>query len=241
MPIGTPTSIGNSGAIGASANPISFTTTAAVPGTGALVLVFVSFYDAIDDASFSGGGLTWTNDATRQGTGDANYKVKLFSAQAPTGLASGTTLSCSFGGGKGNPMICGLYCEGLDTTAPFETSSGISTTGSNANYSCGSVTNVSANALIIGGCAIDGNRTCTPTSPATELSDFQNSNAATTFTDIYRVVSSVASYTLAGTLNSNLNIEKVGLVASYKAAAAAASSSIVVPKSRAYNGLRFRR
>jgi hypothetical protein len=229
--IGTPTSIGQGGTASSGAS-VAFNTTAIV-AAGNLIVVDVGYYGAAITATMSGGGLTWTQDKNQQGAADTNYHQAKFSAPAPAGLASATTLTCTFSGSASNPMIAGTQCSGLASSSRVDTTSGQNTTGTSTAWAAGSVTTGNANDLIMGACAIDGTRTSTATTPSLEIHDFQNAGAATTLTTAYRIESATGTYSIAGTLSATLAPERVGSIVAYKAAAGGATTNVTLTVSSA--------
>jgi hypothetical protein len=91
---------------------------AAVPA-GALVVCVVAFTKTgtAINPTVSGGGLTWTKDAQFSATGGGFCgEIAVFSAPAPAGLASGTTLTAA-GTVDFGMFIGAVYLEGVDTGA----------------------------------------------------------------------------------------------------------------------------
>lgn len=216
MAIGTPTSLGSGGTV-SSAGSVAFTSGAAIP-SGALAIVLVGWYGSTITTTLSGGGLVWgTADKTQQGASDTNYKCAIYSAQAPAGAASASAFTGTFSAAASNPMIAGFYCTGLASSSQVDATGGQNTTGTSTAWSSGNITNVTADALIVAGCTVDGAQTSTAGGGSTELFDFANAGAGTRMTVVYRVVAAISTYALSGTLSANNSLERVAPVVAYKA------------------------
>jgi hypothetical protein len=211
MAIGTPTSIGTTASASATATQ-THTTTAVVP-SGALVIMLCGWGFATDrTGTMSGGGLTWTTDQTNVWTFGYNFRFGIFSAPAPSGLASSTVLTLTLSGNGDGGALAGCYVTGLDQTGSREDNS----TGAGASgtaWNTGTATTSNADDLIIGGSLIDSTTSSTATGGASELFDFTHPNAWT-FTVAYKIVSSTGSQSLTGTWVASAN--HVDAFAAYK-------------------------
>jgi hypothetical protein len=67
----------------------------------------------------SGGGLTWTVDAVEPGVAGQTTSTSVFSAQAPAGLASSSTITATLSGSTSSRKVMGLYdFSGVATSSP---------------------------------------------------------------------------------------------------------------------------
>lgn len=194
---------------------IAFTTGVTVP-SGSFLVCGVSWYNPGVTASVAGGSLTWTNDVQKNGTVDTNYHLAIFTAQAPSGLASSTTITATFSGNAFGRSICGDYWTGVATSTPKDQTS---TAGSNTGtaWNGGSITTTNADDLIVlMGWGDVVTTTNTPTAPATEVEDFNIVTDAASWAMEYRIVAATNTYSLAGTWASAPG-EWLGCQSSYKA------------------------
>jgi hypothetical protein len=214
MAIGTPTSIGTNS--GAGPTTLNLTTTGAVPVDGLIVIVGCWGFASARTATASGGGLTWTTDHTQGFTSGYEYRLGIFSAPAPAGLASSSTLTLTAGGGNVDGLLMAAsYTTGLDQSGTREdTSTG---TGASINtWSTGTASTTNADDLIIGGSFHDGLATNTATGGATEVTgqDFQFAGNAWSMVVEYKIVASAGSQSLTGTWTATTN--QVCAFAAYK-------------------------
>lgn len=218
MAIGTPVSIGNSGAA-ATGTSISFTTTGAVPSGGKIILVGFYYGTGGRTVNGSGGGLTWALDKEFAGVADTNYHLEVMSADAPSGLASGTSLSMTVSGTAVDvPMVCGCYCTGLATASYVDATGGGRVTTNSADWSEGTVTTTNADDLLLCGMTIDaGSRTLSTVTPLTALnSGFTNTGGPVSVATAYEVRASTVNTTYSGTWSSGSSLEKNSVWVAYK-------------------------
>lgn len=192
-----------------SGTTVAFTTTAAVAAGGFIVLTITDLTGAGQvPSSVSGGGLTWTVDKT--GLGGSASGIGIASAQAPAGLASGTTITATYSASTaGARSICGMSFLGVKTSAPV----GVTDNHSNATgtaWTTNSMT-VSAGSVIVA-CAQNTTNlfTSTPTAPAVEAHDFGSGGFSQT--TVYLIDGgSGGAHTLAGTWSSSANSDTVAV------------------------------
>lgn len=196
MPIGTPTTIGTNTLDGGA---VQLTTTAAVPGTGALIVLGVGWGNDVARtlSSVSGGSLSWSIDKQQAFSGAINWGYAVISAQAPTGLASSTVLSTTFSGTIFGSLICGSYTTGLATSSVVDVSDGAG--GSSDPWDTTATSTTVADTLVIGGCFRNGLNTNTPSGGANELHDFQMAAEDWAMCSEYKILSATASTSLTGT------------------------------------------
>ncbi len=149
----------------------SFSTTGAVAAGGLIVVVAGIWRTSTPAMTVSGGSLAWTQART-QTSGD--LRVSLWWAEAPSGLAAATAITCAGSGGTNGILFGGAAYTGHQTGSPTtgQTNAG---TGASTAWNSGNVSATSGNA-IIGGSWGDGSQR-TSTTGATERMDV---NSATT-------------------------------------------------------------
>jgi hypothetical protein len=214
--IGTPTTLGTN-AVDAAVAPL--TTTATVP-SGALIVVCFGWGSgsAVTLSSVAGGSLTWSIDHAQAYSGAIPWWFAVVSAQAPSGLASGTTITPTMSGAIFGQLAAGCYCTGLATSSPVDVHSGNGQTQD--PWDTGSATTTVADTLVIGGSFRNGLNTNTPSGGATELHDFQLVAEDWAQCTEYKVLSATSSTSLAGTWTTAAGTpDVVSAFVAYKAAA----------------------
>jgi len=178
-----------------SASVVLTTSNAAAAGTRIVVLVSW-WYDVNNTCSLSGGSLAWAKDKQNDNGSD---RFAIFSAPAPSGLASSTSLTVTVGGSGGGIFLGAasfFNVQGVDTTG--------NTTGTGTSWSSGTATNANVNGLVIGG---SGNETTSSTTSTpvngTELHDAWLSGAQQGFATGYLISSSIASQSITGTFSTS--------------------------------------
>lgn len=213
MAIALDTLLGSRGyAPGSSSTSFNFTTTAAV-ASGAFIVVSWGYFPTPNASvsSVSGGGLTWTVDKSGIGeTGSfpgGGTTVGFASAQAPSGLASGTTITVNLSGTTDPDVVVGgASFTGVATSSPVDGTppSLTGTDGSGTGWATTSQT-LAAGSLLVGVCyhPLSGSSlTNTPTSPAAEIFDTSDGIGGVAVME-YRVAGSGGSYNVAGTWSGN--------------------------------------
>jgi hypothetical protein len=189
-----------------SSTTIAFTTTSAV-ASGGFIVVSVGWFDpATNLSSVAGGSLTWTIDKQGRTANPASSNSALVSAQAPAGLASGTTITATFAAGVVARTIGGTSFTGVATSAPVD-GTPPATTGSGltpvAAWASSSATITAGSVLVATTYNETGNFTNTVTSPSLQAVLIPNTASGISQVTCYRVESSAGSYTVAGTWSSN--------------------------------------
>lgn len=197
----------------------SMSTTAAVASGGMICLVVGWFINSASTSSVTTtGGLTWTKDAELRAT---SLHIAIHHAFAPSGLASGTTLTVTFTAGGDSIMGAGSFL-GIDTTGTVIASQ--TNNASTAGWSSGTVASTSGNALI-GGSFIDSGSvsSSTPTSPGVELIDKNVAGQSETLTEVYKLSVS-GNDVIDGTWNAAA--AWIAAAVCYKASAGASATSL---------------
>lgn len=102
------------------ASTVSLSTAVAASSNSKLLLSVSGYVNTAGAANPSvsvGGGLTWTRRAFAQGLAAANYFAAIFTADAASGLASGTTLTVDATSAVSGFCIGGVYLTGADVEA----------------------------------------------------------------------------------------------------------------------------
>jgi hypothetical protein len=211
-----------SAAIDSAASSIAFTTTQAVAASGFITLDVGAFFNSAAGQTVtgvSGGSLTWTIDkqavTSIPGGGALIAKVR---APAPSGLASGTTITATFSASAvGGRSIAGSSFTGVATSSPVDgTPPAIATFSSTTAWATGSAT-ITAGSLVSGmAYQATTNLTSTPTSPSLEEYDINGGAGSFSATGAYRIEASSGSFTVAGTWSGSCS--GVAAVVAYLAA-----------------------
>lgn len=173
--------------------------------SGAFIVVCVAWFDPFEVAtlsSVSGGSLSWSID--KQGSSGVTFDPEeaIASAQAPSGLASGTTITATLSASiSGNTSEIGVSSFlGVKTSSPVDgTPIGpVNNGGATDLWTTGNYT-LSAGSLMVGAANCGDNFTNAMTD-GTELYE-----AASSFTKLfaaYRIEASAGSYALAGDMSA---------------------------------------
>lgn len=176
---------------------VAFTTIANVASGGFIVVCVGWFGSTSALSSVSGGSLSWTID--KQGRAVSN-SVAIASAQAPSGLASGTTITATFpAADMSTRSISGLSFTGVKTSSPVDGTPVGPTDSAVAGWSTDSYS-IAAGSVIV---AIDFNgfgpaNNNTATSPSVEAHEAVDPTDFFGHVVEYRIESSAGSYTVAG-------------------------------------------
>lgn len=204
---------------GTAVNNRAFTTGTAVP-SGGHVIVGAAWYADSNGATYSSlsGGLTWSVDhiATPL-VSDTNFTIALFSAPAPSGLASTTTITLTLTANAYGLNLGGIYATGVATSS-YEDGTSVATGHTAADGVWGStITTTNADDLLVGYGYFEGDSiTSTPATNYTEALDWAHATTGNSQTMVYRIVSSTGSYTPGGTFSS-ATTQKMSVAVAYKA------------------------
>lgn len=201
---------GNAG----STNIVTFATTAPV-AVGARIVVIAAFFQGgtATTLTVSGGGLSWAQDNSAV---SGSLRIFQWSALAPAGLSSGTTITGTANAVGNDLEIEGVSLLGVDTASPVVAFNGGG--ASTAAWSSGSIAAGVGNA-IVGGAFCDGLvGTSAPGGSNTEFDDFNVVGQNETMTGVFNL-NTAASDSASGTFSSAVG-HVVSAVA-YRAATAA--------------------
>ncbi len=204
-----------------SSTTIATTTTHAV-AAGSFIVLCVGWFQTATLNSVSGGGLSWSID--KQGFNFSN-NMAVVSAQAPSGMASGTTLTGTLSAACIGRVLGGASFTGVATSSPVDgTPPAVAWTELVAAWATNSLT-ISAGSLIVTMCYNESsNAGNTITSPAVEIYDLTAAGGAEVV-GAYRIESSAGSYTIAGNWNSAA-AKWANVAVAYKAAVAATTYTL---------------
>lgn len=178
------------------ANTITFNTTSAV-ASGGFIVVFITCSNSSTLSSVSGGSLTWIIDRSFP---SGFFNAYMVSAFAPSGLASGTTLTANYAGTVQGRSISGMSVLGVLAGVIPDATGG--QTFSGTAWTTPSML-VSDNAILIAGCCSDltsgGTSTVTATTPTTtENGDRAEGAGGYSVTLASRILVSAGWYTVSG-------------------------------------------
>lgn len=179
MAISTPATLGTAATV-ANSTTQTFNTTATVPSGGKIWVVVGWFDGTATLSSITGGSLTWTIDI--QGKNGSVGRA-ICQADAPAGLASGTTITANFSSGTADRFMSGAYATGVATGASSDYGA-VSQNQSVAGWSS-TTTTVSAGDVLIGGShtsQASGSPTSTAGGGNTELDDITTADGDSTTT-----------------------------------------------------------
>lgn len=218
--------IGTAVALGTSASTVAITTNVTI-AAGALIILAAGCDPpaaSVDSCSDNGAGgtLSWTKDVGGKQSQASAETIGIFSAPAPSGLASGTVITVTLQAASSSRWVGGFSVLGADTSASRvdgsapakHESAGSSTAWSSTSYT------VAAGTIIAAATAFDINHPATATSPAVLDFDVSEATGGNEFLCAHQIVSAGGATVLAGTItiagSTNMTIA-VG----YKVAAAA--------------------
>jgi len=181
----------------------TLTTTAAV-ASGGLIVIFIGFLDSgYTDviSSVSGGSLDWTLH-----TGSTGVGAGIATAYAPSGLASSTVITVTWGGSVDAKLIAGMSFLGCGEAARVTgtpSSNGSITGTPKVNWACPAITTTVHDAVVLGAAfTSQGSPTSTPGTGWTEAHDFKTSGQDM-LTTVYQIVSTAGAYTPSGTWSTD--------------------------------------
>lgn len=208
----------------ATATTIADTTTSSI-AAGRKVFAAIGWFGNVTVTGVSGGGLTWTVNASSPGAGVIHTAIA--SADAPAGLASSTVITATFSATCFARAIRISSCDGLalnpggvDAIASTTLSSGVGSWQQN-------ITTVDTNTLVFGVALIDayaGAAAATGTG-VFELYDWPGTDSNTVYHAVYRN-SAVTSSGVGGTFTGTK--DKCSAAVAFKLAGAAAIPPMIV-------------
>jgi len=188
--------IGSAGPAGA-AGTIAFTTSAVVASNAFIVVGVQWFGSGITLSSVAGGSLSWAVDVQGVDAASNNSHVGFASAQAPAGLASGTTITATMSGSADGRAICGTSLTGVKTSSAVDAVGTVTGSAGSTNWSTGNVS-VAAGSVLFGTCfSQTSGASSTATAPSVETHDFA-SGGGDSVTMAYRIEASAGSVAVAG-------------------------------------------
>lgn len=202
--------------------------TSSAAASGSRIILFVSWFTStitVSSVASTSPSLTWVVD--KQSATDSGEMVAFVSADAPSGAASGMTITVTPSSSLGNTSgtLAAASFTGVETGASgylSGTAPAPNTSFAGTAWATPSITTGDLNALLVAISANDGvtPMTSTTTGPATEIHDVHDATATQTLTSAYQVATSITSYSIAGTWSATVGENRKGIVA-YKESAGA--------------------
>lgn len=189
---------------------LDITTTSAVASGGFIVVCGGWFGDNTLTPTVSGGGLTWTTDKLLVPSGSNSAFIA--SAQAPSGLASSSTITVTWGApGAVAPTIGAMSFTGVATSSPVDGTSTAGEQSSTTAWATDSQT-LTAGSVLIGTCRESASGTgSTPDAGSTEAWDISDGTDNFGQTTCYRIEASSGSYSVSGTWGGSTSSGDVGV------------------------------
>jgi hypothetical protein len=199
----------------------TLTTTNAVAAGARILIVCGRFYSGANTQSFTTtGGLTWTQDHT---VVSGSIRTSVWSAAAPSGLASSTALTITHTNAC-DSIMGGASYNGIDTSGFAVAFNGAA--ASTAAWSSGSVAGNAGDALI-GGAFVDNGSVSSSVIGGSETERIDKNVAGQSETlTLYDILSIAGSTALTGTWNAAGS--HVATAVAYKALAAATIPQLVM-------------
>lgn len=206
------------------ATSIALTTNVTV-ASGNWIYVGVSWYNPGVTASVAdngaGGTLTWTQvGSTQNGGVDADRHIAIFRAYAPSGLASGRTVTATFSGNAYGRALFGSHFSGGASGAGLDGTPAGSNSNSTSTFNPGNVTLAATDSLLVAVGWADGWQSTTSTAvTGTEAVDFNNSgtfnNAA--WVMLYRLPGASGAQGVSSTFSGSASFspEWLGITAGF--------------------------
>lgn len=224
MAISNPTAVGNL-AQDATSSTIATTTTGTIPA-GAKIWVVVGWFGTSTLSSISDGTNSYTIDQQSK-SGGGNTSASISSADAPSGLASGTTITATFSAATAGDRSIGIfYSTGVQTGAGAAYgATGANSASSSTAWATGNIT-VASGDILIGFSHWEDSSTTTSSTPGgsnQEIIDWPSGGTAgSAQTAVYQIGTGAAiqgSGTWSNACSAGVDPTRSVAVA-YKAAAA---------------------
>lgn len=210
---------------GAGSSGLGVVTTAAVPA-GALVVVMAAWTDGTGilptGVSDNGAGLTYTQGQYDFSSAfDGAQGTATYTAPAPSGLASGTTITFSVSPNPGWGLnVHVVYLTGVDTSASPVRSSGTDFEGGGLTaWFTPSGAATAGDAILAIGWGDGGASGSTPGSGLTELSEMFDTGNNWVSTVVYQEAPSTTTFSASGTWNTSTSFGSAATIVVIKAAA----------------------
>jgi hypothetical protein len=202
-----------------STTSIGFNTTSTVAAGGFIIVQVGGFTGSATVLSVANSGtdLGWTINKQGRPASPSADLVAIASAQAPSGLASGTTITATYSAGVAARQIGGSSFTGVATSSPVDgTPTGPTGSVDVQPWSTASYT-ILAGSLIYATCYTEsGNYTNTAVNGSQAIL-MPNAASPTAQVGMYRVESSAGSYTVSGSWSSIARAANIAVA--YKAVA----------------------
>lgn len=196
--------------------PLTHNTSAAVPAGGRVVVVLSYFKSGgtKNPSGITAGGNAMTLDK-RQTNG--NDFCDVWSYYSAAGLGSGVAITATWpdSSGIGGLLMSTCYVTGTLSSGALDATGG--TNGTGASLSTGSATNVTADAIYVGGVGLEDptNPTTSTATNGTEIHDLYHAGSQQGAWSAYLVAASAASRALTATASNSNSTANTGAVAVY--------------------------
>jgi hypothetical protein len=198
----------------AGSTTIAVNTTLTVAAGGFIVASVGWWHASATLSSVAGGSLSWSI-AVQGKNSIANPASALVWAQAPSGLASGTTITATFSASVNGRQIGISSFTGVDTSSPVDTTVAVQSSSTTAWTATASI---AAGSVLVATAHLDPSASSTITSPSIEALDW-NDTANTAMTTGYRIEASAGSYAVAGTWVTGVTVRTATVAAAFKVSA----------------------
>lgn len=225
MAIAVPTGLGSASSSAHGTPAITFNTGAAVTA-GGIVFVVVSYFK--NGGTKTPSGITINGNAMTQDRRNTNGNdlLDVWFYRSAAGLSSGVACTATWADtvGMGGRLIAACFTTGVITTGSSE--AGNTATGTGTGWASGNATNVTSEAIYIGGTGTETatNPTTSTATAGTELYDLYLAADQQGMVVHYRIETTIASRNLAGTLSAT-STANTGAVAVYGADTPAAATA----------------
>ncbi len=195
------------------------TTTATAAAGSTIILGLRGYSGGTNNAALTvtGGGLTWSVDKTIYLTGGDKDNFFIASAYAPSGLASGSTITMTTDFGLLDVLTFASSFTGIASSNRVDQSNAQWSTSSSLSWNSGNVTTTNANDLLFGATFFDlSSTTFTPGAGFGEIHDYTSTGMS--IESVYQVLNSTGTYAASGTADTQASGSRAQAAVAYKAA-----------------------
>lgn len=196
------------------------TNVSAAANTWCFLGVMSYFSDTVSTVTDNGPGLAWTVTKVA-GTADANMKIAIVRAWAPSGLPSGTQITANWTGGDNTSKEMGGSSFTGGDASSFDVAAAVASANS-VNWASTNLTTAQNDELVVGFGRFANAATSVPVGSTVELLD-DSLGVGDVFYLVYKIAGAAGSYNVASTFNFADNW--VALAIAMKVAAAPASDT----------------
>lgn len=200
MAIAFDANLGTNGPTALGATTIVLTTIAAA-ANGSTIVVCVGCWDTLDMplSVTDSAGNVYQMDVLARSSSEANEQGAIFSAYAPSGLASGGTITATYSGSAEYRGICAASFTGLPASGQRVNASIATNQTAAAAWNSGSLITDVADCLVFGFAHKADDFRSTPDADVIEIHDFGAAAEVDALTTAYKIVSATGTYDISGT------------------------------------------